>query len=245
MDIVIAGEETRWSPNHDAGRPTPPTLIVIHSTRGKALTPMSEYEATVNYCARPNAHSNTCPHYVVGPTACCRMVHDADTAWHARYLNPRSLGIEVAQSYHSTPFTETEYALTAKIVARWCHELDIPPVHVDDEDLPGFLGHDETAQGRGEKKSDPGYRWDWTYFGVLVARELVHLAPSPSLDPWAGVGSGLAAVGKAHPEWGTPNPRAESAHYWDGDHDEVVKLSTGDWLVWRDYTGQWKRIHWD
>ena len=180
-DITIPSQEVRWSHNFDVGRPTPPTLIVIHSTRGKAATLEAEYEAAVNFMAGPNSNSNASAHYAVGPTRCCRMVHDKDRSWNARYLNDRDLGIEIAQPTVDTPYTETEYQLTARIVAAWCVEYpQIVCKHVTSEDDHGYIGHDETAQGKSEGKSDPGHMWDWNHFDVLVAAEYHRLtAPVP------------------------------------------------------------------
>lgn len=244
MEVQIPNEEKVWSTNFDPGRPYPPTLIVIHATRGHGATLEEEYQGTINFTKAPNANSNSSAHYVVGPTRCCRMVHDYDRSWNARYLNARNLGAEVAQPASLPAFTNTEYSLTAQIVAGWCHEFAIPALHVTNENSRGIIGHDETAQGKGEDKSDPGSRWEWTPFMQRVAAELVKLQGPPPLDPWAGVGDGLAKAGKAHPEWGTPHWDARSPHYWDADSDEILKLTSGDWLIWRHYVGKWEHVHW-
>ena len=182
LDITIPGQETHWSSNFDVGRTKPIDLIVVHSTRGPAKTLDAEYQSTINFCSGPNSNSNASAHYVVGPVRCCRMVHDKDRSWNARYLNAEDLGMEIAQPDWEPAFTETEYQLAAKIAGGWCHAHNIPDVHIHVETGRGIIGHEETAQGKGEKKSDPGSKFDWAHFMTLVNAEYHRLtAPPPPI----------------------------------------------------------------
>lgn len=170
-----------WSPNHGGARSST-RGIVIHSTRSGASSNSleTEYQGTVNYCSRPNSNRNSCPHFVVGPSKICRMVHDADQAWHARVLNATHLGIEVAQPTDNYAFVENEYRFTAMICALWCIKYNIPPQHVTDESQRGIIGHEETLGGKVEGKSDPGHMWNWSHFIDLVKQYYQGIGPSGS-----------------------------------------------------------------
>jgi N-acetylmuramoyl-L-alanine amidase len=108
-------------------------------------------------------------------------------------------------------------------------------------DRIGIVGHYQIDGVN--KQGCPGTGFNWSRLLTdLTPVVLPHVLASP--DAWEGVGSGLAAVGRAHPDWGVPNHQAKDWHYWDADNDEVVKLTTGDWLAWRQYTNQWHWVHW-
>lgn len=157
--------EVQWSPNAVPHRPR--TLgIIIHSTRGNTDSLEREYLATISHFLNPQAEVST--HVVIGPRSICRMVADADLAWHARENNATHLGIELVHPRADWPFTDFEYEAAAEVVRGWCEKYSIPMEHVTSQSQPGIIGHDETEQGRRDGKSDPGGQFDWSHFMALV-----------------------------------------------------------------------------
>jgi N-acetyl-anhydromuramyl-L-alanine amidase AmpD len=141
--------------------------IVIHITDAPTTS------STVNHFTRADANSSA--HYLVGQDGeVIQFVAEADTAWHARGVNRRSIGIEhvaVKQggaTYGSTTFpykppTDTQYAASAALVADICRRRGLAP------DRSTIIGHRE-ADAKTSHTSCPDGAWDWTVFMDQVAR---------------------------------------------------------------------------
>jgi N-acetyl-anhydromuramyl-L-alanine amidase AmpD len=146
------------SPNHDAKRATT-AGVVIHSTRGGQV-PGEELAATIAWFLRPS--SNASSHIVIGRTgALWGFVPAALVAWHARELNQSYLGIEFEQGLPGDQFTHEQYIIGAYVVRDWSRAFGFPI------NRQTIVGHDETAPGRRDGKSDPGRMFDWDRFLAL------------------------------------------------------------------------------
>jgi len=160
-----------------------PRLIVIHATRSgdAGNSPEQELQGTLRWFldsrGRPDQRTWASAHDVIAADGTRHACLDPERmAWHAGYLNPFSIGIEVAQPTREAPFPEAQVAATAARVRQLCVEYGIPMVRVMSEAESGVIGHEDTAQGRALGKSDPGDaarggRWDWGAFMALVGEE--------------------------------------------------------------------------
>jgi hypothetical protein len=114
----------------------------------------------------------TSSHWVVGREGQkARVVEDYHQAWHASEDNVRCWGIEVCQGVEDDGFTDAQYEAVAAICRDYMVAYGVPPVHVHDSREPGFVGHQETLQGKRFGKSDPGHLWDWERFIGLLQPE--------------------------------------------------------------------------
>lgn len=102
------------------------------------------------------------------------------------------LAIELDQSASLEEYREeTLDALTE--LATWLMtqpEVDIAPIKIDfwdqDKDKPvpsGWLGHDDTANGKRLGKHDPGGRFNWTRFTDAITGEVTIPVPDPVSPP--------------------------------------------------------------
>jgi hypothetical protein len=129
--------------------------VVIHTTQGS-------YNGTISWIQNPA--SQVSAHYVVKSSngAVTQMVREKDIAWHAGNwtYNTQSIGIEhegfVAQDGW---YTEALYQSSAAIVRSVCAKYAIP------RDRAHIIAHSEVP---GATHTDPGPRWNWSYFMSLV-----------------------------------------------------------------------------
>lgn len=144
----------RPSPNHEARRPGPIDMLVLHYTGMKSAA--AALERLCDPAARVSAH------YLIDEDgAIFRLVSETRRAWHAGVahwagetnINGCSLGIELVNPGHDLgyrPFPEPQMraleALAAATVARY----RIPARRV--------VGHSDVAPAR---KKDPGELLDW------------------------------------------------------------------------------------
>jgi len=162
------------TPNYVEGRTEAIDLLVIHATRS-GIAGNDDEPGTINWFRNPKSKASS--HRLIGTHGAeSGFVADWDTAWHAGYLNARSLGMEVCQPTEDAPFTPIQVVNTAVTVRTWCLVHGVPMVHITDEDQRGVIGHDETEQGKSCGKSDPGYNWPWLGFIQLVQEDDVTLA---------------------------------------------------------------------
>jgi N-acetyl-anhydromuramyl-L-alanine amidase AmpD len=139
--------------------------IVIHVTDAPTAA------STVNHFTRADASSSA--HYLVDQNGeVIQLVSEADTAWHARGVNRRSIGIEHVAvkhggaTYGSTTFphlppTEVQYAESAALVAHLCRKYSLTPGRGT------IVGHREADPGTSHT-SCPDDAWDWARFMHLV-----------------------------------------------------------------------------
>ncbi|WP_182466638.1 N-acetylmuramoyl-L-alanine amidase [Sphingomonas gilva] len=167
---------TAPSPAFTAGRSQAIDRIVIHITDAPTTS------STVNHFTRADANSSA--HYLVGQDGeIVQFVSEADTAWHARGVNGRSIGIEhvaVKQggaTYGSTTFphmppTDTQYCESAALVSHLCQKYGLTP------DRTTIIGHRE-ADANTTHTSCPDGAWNWDHFMELVTNQ--YCAPQPAL----------------------------------------------------------------
>ena len=155
------------SPNFTPGWPRgKPSALVVHSTRSgvsaNTWSDARELQATLNWFGK--SHSRASAHWVISATEQVRVVLDENRAWHAVEHSDAMFGIELTQPLTNTPYEEGHYAGLVKV----CRELypDIPPIHVlnSRNGMEGYTGHEDTAQGHRDGKSDPGDPFDWDKF---------------------------------------------------------------------------------
>lgn len=168
-------------------REQPIALVIIHATRGDA--PMdAQYGATVNWFKQaPDQGGWTSAADVVigarGEVAECyskrdgdwRVSHAAFSAGFGQRGYPQqwaadevALSVEIAQPARVEPFTEESIRAAADFLRPILAEYRIPLVHIEGWDQArvsapprGFIGHDETDNGRKYGKSDPGHMFPW------------------------------------------------------------------------------------
>ncbi|MDI1463471.1 N-acetylmuramoyl-L-alanine amidase [Catellatospora sp. KI3] len=128
--------------------------VVIHTVQGS-------YSSAINWFQNPSAQVSA--HYVVSKTgAVTQMVRESDIAWHAGNwtYNTQSIGIE-HEGYVEQDgwYTEQMYQASAAIVRSVTSKYGIP------RDRAHIIGHNEVP---GATHTDPGSKWNWTYFMQLV-----------------------------------------------------------------------------
>lgn len=159
---MIAADVTRWSPNvNDAPMPSGVKTVIIHCTRSGVKANPTEFEGTLNYMAREGTTSS---HWVVSRLGIkARVVADDKQAWHAGNDNDNAWGIEIEQGVEEDGFTMPQMWAVVDICRGYRDDFGVPVRHVHDSTSGGFVGHQETAQGRSWGKTDPGrwFNWDW------------------------------------------------------------------------------------
>ncbi|MDQ0373928.1 N-acetylmuramoyl-L-alanine amidase [Cellulomonas humilata] len=135
--------------------------IVVHITDAPTTS------STVGHFTRPDATSSA--HYLVGQDGeVIQFVSEADTAWHARGVNRRSIGIEHVAvqkggaTYGRTPFpalapTDIQYRESAALVAHLCQKYSLTP------DRTTIVGHRE-AEPTTDHSPCPDGAWSWDTF---------------------------------------------------------------------------------
>ena len=115
----------------------------------------SELEGTLNWFKNPVARVSS--HWVIGRNGeKVRVIDDDKQAWHAGQHNATHWGIELEQGVESDGFTPEQMAALVAV----CKGYGVPVTH----DFNGFIGHQETPQGRASGKSDPGSLFNWDGF---------------------------------------------------------------------------------
>jgi N-acetyl-anhydromuramyl-L-alanine amidase AmpD len=149
--------------------------IVIHITDAPTTS------STVRHFTRADANSSA--HYLVGQDGeIVQFVNEADTAWHARGANRRSVGIEhvaVKQggaTYGATTFpymppTDIQYSESAALVSYLCQKYGLPVNRTT------IIGHREADTGTSHS-SCPDGAWNWDHFMNLVTNQIC--APQPT-----------------------------------------------------------------
>ena len=152
---------TRPSPNYNSAKPAG-GRVIIHATRSGVSNNPSEFAGTLNYMATVGTTSS---HFVIGRVdgQIARVVADTLQAWHAQEDNALAWGIELCQGVESDGFTAVQMDQLVEVAKHYV-ALGVPPVHVDGTDKLGFVGHQETVQGRRNGKSDPGSKFPWADF---------------------------------------------------------------------------------
>ena len=144
------------TPNFTKGRRDSVRWVIVHCSRSGILG-NDDWTSTINWFANPAAKASS--HLLIGRDGRVgRFVEDSDTAWHAAFHNPYTLGIEICQPTADTPFTDAEIVSAAGCVRDWREKFgDI-----------AIVGHENTPQGIQLGKSDPGHLFDWCHFMEMI-----------------------------------------------------------------------------
>lgn len=129
--------------------------VVIHTTQGSASGTLSWFR---------NSSSNVSAHYVIRSNDghVWQCVRDADIAWHAGNwtYNTQAIGIEHEGFVEQDGwYTEAMYQSSAALTRHLCARYNIP------KDRSHIIGHSEVP---GASHTDPGWRWNWSYYMNLV-----------------------------------------------------------------------------
>lgn len=180
-----------------------PTHIIIHATRG-ATTPNLQYLATKNwarsvYNQQQNHAWGASFDFIVGnePGEICQVGPlTKHASWSAGFgdsgtwgADTKSIAIEVAQSDKLENFDPD----AIENLIRLCVELvlfyNIPVRRISylsqvGYSPGGFVGHEDTANGRKTGKSDPGSKFPWDSFIREVNRRVeARRNPTPAPAP--------------------------------------------------------------
>jgi len=175
--MTLQVSRTVPSPNHaDSWEHGQPNKLFIHSTRsGQPMPPRThdlEMQSTTNWFS--SANSSASSHLVISPTEIVRVVEDDQPSWHAKEHSWQAWAIEVTQPQIDTPYEEGHYRLLAEAVRHYM-ALGVPLVHLPSLEWGdiegGIIGHEESAQGIRDGKSDPGSRFDWVRLFNEVRRD--------------------------------------------------------------------------
>lgn len=171
-------------------------LIIIHATRGDAPA-TAQFGATVNwFFASPDfggwgptadalagARGEKAVFTRLGNAGEYRTRHGSFSAGYGAHgsarefsADERGYAIEIAQSAALEDYTDAAIAAAADLARPIVLAHNIPLVRITywsqlrDERVPrGFIGHDDTANGRKTGKSDPGAKFPWGRFFQLIA----------------------------------------------------------------------------
>lgn len=159
---MITPDEIRLSPNVNPHPLVPSRTVIIHCTRSGVSMNPSEYIGTLNYMARPGTTSS---HWVISRTGkAARVVYDDRQAWHAQEDNDNCWGIEIEQGAEQDGFTDVQLDKLIEVCKGYVQDFGVPPIRAQSSTQPGFIGHQDTAQGRRNGKSDPGRYFQWDTF---------------------------------------------------------------------------------
>ncbi len=154
--------------------------IIWHATRSgiPGRTAEDEYASALNWFRSPHnlvrdgsgdAWYGAMAHYVIGGGRVCRALpEELVPRFSAGVHDFRAVSVEVAQATNGDDYdagdVELCRALAAELSARYGFPLGrIPFVDAHNNGWPGEVGHEDTAQGRRQGKSDPGARF-WSAY---------------------------------------------------------------------------------
>jgi len=118
--IVLPKLTWRRSPNQSSRHGERIDLLVWHETAGA-------YAGSVNWLCNPAAQASA--HLVIREDglAATQLVALADKAWHAVAFNPRSVGVEHANTTAKGYATEHQLRVSARVFGWLCLHLGVPP----------------------------------------------------------------------------------------------------------------------
>jgi N-acetylmuramoyl-L-alanine amidase len=156
-------------------------MIIIHHT-GSTGGKINSLNGTIRWFKPdpPRTDKKVSAQYVIGRKEgeLIQMVKDEHRAYHAgesqwtidgkvrKWLNSRSIGIELQGDGNLFEYTEFQYEATIWLCKEKMKEFNIP--------VELIQGHEHVSPGR---KVDPGTNFDWKYFrSALVEKPVVPVA---------------------------------------------------------------------
>ncbi|MGE0228846.1 MAG: N-acetylmuramoyl-L-alanine amidase [Dehalococcoidia bacterium] len=212
-----------------------PPLILIHATRGDT-TMARQFQATVNWFTNPPKYgdarngfwSPTSDVLIGAGGEVVEFFTDAGdwrtshSTWSAGYgaggfewsVDEVALAIELAQPAKQEPYTRECIDALVDYLRPVVRELGIPLERVrwwdqDGNQAPprGFIGHEDTDNGRKTGKSDPGPLFPWDELLTRLADDGSHADELPDVPPQE-----VPMQGKIHPvviHFGATPPQVE------------------------------------
>lgn len=155
-----------------AGAPKLPNgkrALMIHATRSGVSMNPNEFIGTINWFRNPNnPHKSSCHVLIDRDGTRARIVNDDCWSHHAGQHNATHFGIELCQGVSSDGFEKAQIDSLVEVSLQYAWDFGIDLVHVTSAALSGFIGHEESPQGRANGKSDPGPTFPWAYFTAAL-----------------------------------------------------------------------------
>ena len=168
---------------------------------------------TLSWFAR--RESGVSSHWVIGRDGeKVRVIPDEMQAWHAGKHNGVAFGIELCQGVESDGFTDEQMNSLVLICRDYMAEYGIPAVFDPDMTAKGFLGHEDSPQGRSVGKSDPGMGFNWADF-LDRLRDEEDDSMTPQLIRKKGSHESYRAEGKVFVLNKSAQEREDYADLWD------------------------------
>lgn len=163
--VVLPPLTERHSPNQSSRNGAKVDLLVWHETAGA-------YTGSVAWLCNPAAQASA--HIVIDETGtqATQLVPLEAKAWHAEAYNPRSVGVEHANTTAKGYSSDHQLAVSARVFGWLCIELGVPPRFARAGVGPGICRHlDLGASGGGHLSCGVHPDAEWLHF-----LELVHAA---------------------------------------------------------------------
>ena len=174
---MVTPDLVRLSPNYN-NRPPRGGVVIIHATRSTVSMNPSEFEGTLNYFSDRNSEASS--HWLIGRDGRkARVVPDNLQAWHAAEDNAIAWGIELEQGVESDGFPLMQMESLIE-VSRDYVAMGVPAQRIYTTSAKGFVGHQDTAQGKRFGKSDPGGGFAWNAF--IAALEEDEMTPEEKAE---------------------------------------------------------------
>ena len=142
-EVIIAHPD-----NFQRGRSDSIERLIIHTIEGQASDAITWFK---------HPRSQVSAHYIIARDGkLIRMVKEGDVAYHARYHNDNSIGIEHAGYGGLGDFTDETMKASVLLVCHLTLKYSIPV------DRKHILGH-QTLKGNSHKP-DPGPFWPWDWY---------------------------------------------------------------------------------
>lgn len=183
---MIAADIVSSTPHTSPGMPTG-RVVVIHATRSGIPGNPNEFMGTLNWFKNPVSQASS--HWVIARDGlAARVVGDKWLAWHAGMHNGQAWGIELESAVEDDGYTQPQLDKLVQVCAGYIEDFGVEPIHSLDMARSGFIGHQETPQGRTAGKSDPGrkFPWAWVITALQQATEppTEPAPPAPPLPTW-------------------------------------------------------------
>lgn len=145
----------------------------IHSSRG-AWKPEhnwdeeTEFDKTVTYLSSSTEAS---ANVVIGRTREKIIVPKTNGSAHARDpVNHTHIGYELTQSKPNVPYVLYQYKRLAYHLVEDARVFNFPLVRVTSQKQPGYIGHEDSENGKQDKKSDPGSLFDYNILAAEIKK---------------------------------------------------------------------------
>lgn len=141
----------------------------IHATRsGKDKTPEQEFDDSVQYLSTTTEAS---ANVVIGHTREKIIVPKTNGSAHARDpVNRTHVGYELVQSKPNVPYVLYQYKRLAFHLVEDARVFNFPLVRVMSQKIPGYIGHEDSENGKQDKKNDPGNLFDYSILAAEIKK---------------------------------------------------------------------------